>query len=126
MHVHDDPLVFAGRAMHITKAQPDGSTYPPSKNKSEAMEQKGDLLIRDLWQNSTNSVHDMRVVDTNDKYPLENTLENFLQEAERSKKNIYLEACLQQHQHFTPFVASVGGILGVEVGATLKIISSRL
>ena len=33
----------------------------------EAMEQKGDLLIRDLGQNGTDSVHEMRVVNTDTK-----------------------------------------------------------
>ena len=31
----------------------------------EVTEQKGDLLIRDLWQQGTDSVHNMRVVNTN-------------------------------------------------------------
>ena len=31
------------------------------------MEQKGDLLIRDLWNNGTGSVHDIRVVNTDAK-----------------------------------------------------------
>ena len=30
----------------------------------EVTEQKGDLLIRDLWQQGTDIVHDMRVVNT--------------------------------------------------------------
>ena len=45
--------------------------------------------------------------------------EKCLQEAERGKKKMYLEACLQQRRHFSPFVSSVDGILGVEVTATL-------
>ena len=39
---------------------------------------------------------------------------------------MYLESCLQKRRHFSPFVASVDGILGVEATATLKRISSRL
>ena len=39
---------------------------------------------------------------------------------------MYLEASLQQRQHFPPFAASVDGLLGVEVTDTLKIISTRL
>ena len=34
----------------------------------EATEHKGDLLIRDLWHNGTNIIHDMRVVNTDAKY----------------------------------------------------------
>ena len=36
------------------------------------------------------------------------------------KKKIYLEACLQKRPHFSPFVASVDGLLGVEAKAILK------
>ena len=39
---------------------------------------------------------------------------------------MYLEACLQQRRHFSPFVASVDRLLGVEATATLKRVSSRL
>ena len=52
--------------------------------------------------------------------------EKCLEETEKGKKKMYLEACLQQRRHFSPFVASVDGLLGVEAMATLKRIASRL
>ena len=42
------------------------------------------------------------------------------------KKKMYLEAWLQQNWHFSPFVALVDGLLGVEATATLKRLASRL
>ena len=39
---------------------------------------------------------------------------------------MYLEACLQQRRHFSPFVASVDKLLEVEATTTLKRIASRL
>ena len=39
---------------------------------------------------------------------------------------MYLEACLQQRRHFSPFVALVYGLLGVDATATLKRIPSCL
>ena len=39
---------------------------------------------------------------------------------------MYLETCLQQRRHFSPFVASVDGLLGVEATITLKRLASRL
>ena len=39
---------------------------------------------------------------------------------------MYLEACLKQRWHLSPFVASVDGLLGVEATANLKRIASRL
>ena len=68
----------------------------------------------------------MHFVNTDAKYHLANTLEKCLQEAERSKKKIYLEACLRKRRHLFPFVASDNGILGVGAGATLKHLASLL
>ena len=39
---------------------------------------------------------------------------------------MYLEACLQKSRHFSPFVASVDGLLGVDAMETLKRLASRL
>ena len=39
---------------------------------------------------------------------------------------MYLEACLQQRRHFSPFVAYVDRLLEVEAMATLKRLASRL
>ena len=39
---------------------------------------------------------------------------------------MYLEHCLQQSRHFSPFAAFIDGLLGVEATATLKRIASRL
>ena len=128
-NVRDDPLIFAGCAVKRPKANRDrtiGLTDWDSVPPQEATEQKGDLLIRDLWQNGTNSVHDMHVVNTYAKTHSGKTPERCLQEAEREKKRMYLEACLQQRRHFPYFVASVDGLLGVEATATLKMIASRL
>ena len=39
---------------------------------------------------------------------------------------MYLEACLQKSRHFSPFVASVDGLLGVDAMETLKRLASLL
>ena len=114
--------------MKRTKATPVGA----SGNKDHAVapppevtEQKGNLLIRDLWQQGIDSVHNMQVVNTDaqshrTKYP-----EKCPKETERGEKRMYLEACLQQRRNFSPFVASVDGMLRVEATATLKRLASR-
>ena len=66
------------------------------------------------------SVHNMRVVNTDAKSHSVKTPEKCLQEAVKGKNWMYLEACLQQRRHFSPFVASVDGLMGVEATATLK------
>ena len=92
----------------------------------EATEHEGNLLIRELCQNGTDSVQKMRIVNTYAKSHLTKTPEKCLQEAEQAKKKMYLEDCLQQRRQLSPLVASVDGILGVEATATLNKISSRL
>ena len=114
--VRDDPLIYSGRAVSRTKPTPAGSTKPnPTRETPEAQEvteQKGDLLIRDLWQQGTDSVHDMCVVNTDALLYLEKAPEKCLHKAEKVKKKMYMEACLHQRWHFSPFVASVDGLLG--------------
>ena len=39
---------------------------------------------------------------------------------------MYLEAYLQQHRHYSPFVALLDVLMGVEATATMKRLSSRL
>ena len=87
-HMLDDPLIFAGCAVKRPKENPARTTCTTVLENTpplEATEQKGNLLIRELWQNGTVSVHDMRVMNTNDKSHLKKPLEKFLQEAERAK-----------------------------------------
>ena len=127
-HVRNDPLIYQGCAVTRKKAQPagpGGNTAPETTPPGDS-EQKGDLLIRDLWKNGTDSIHDMRVVNTDAKSYWGRSPEKCLEEAERAKKKMYLEACLQQRRHFSPFVASVDGLLGVEAEATLKRIAIHL
>ena len=90
-HVRNDPLVFAGCAVKRLKAKQDGaggSTYQDGAPPSESTEQKGDLLIRDLRKNGTDSVHDMRVVNTDAKSHSEKTSGKCLQDAESGKKRM--------------------------------------
>ena len=68
----------------------------------------------------------MRVVNTDTVSYVCPSSEKCLQEAKRGKEKMYLEACLQKRRHFSPFVASVVGLLGMEATATLKSITSRL
>ena len=56
-----------------------GSTDQDGAPPPEATEQKGDSLIRDLWQNRTDSVHDMHVVNTDAKSHVGKTPDKCLQ-----------------------------------------------
>ena len=68
----------------------------------------------------------MRIANTdtmsqNNKFP-----EKCLQTSEKEKMGKYLEARLRQCRHLSHFVVSVDILLGMEVEATPKLISSRL
>ena len=94
-HVRVIPLISSSCSVKRPKAKPARTTDTTdwySAPLPEATEQKGYLLIRDLWQNGTNIVHDMRVVNTDTKSHSGKTLDKCLQEAGRVKKRMYLEA----------------------------------
>ena len=61
---------------------------------------KGDFLILELWQIGTDSVDDLRVVNTDAIPYLVNTPENSVQEIVIAKKNIYMEVFFQKCHHF--------------------------
>ena len=77
--------------MNRTKTTPFGASgnknhvvaLPP-----EVTEQKGDLLICDLWNQGTYSFHDMRVVNTDAQNHMTMDPERCLQETERGKKRM--------------------------------------
>ena len=128
LHVRNNPLIYQGCAVKRMIANPAGpsDTTDPDDTPAEAVEQKGDLLLWDLWQNGTDSVHDMPVLNTDAKSYWEKSPEICLEEAEKSKKKMYLDCCFQQRSKFSPFVAFVDGLLRVEATAILKGIASRL
>ena len=68
----------------------------------------------------------MRVVITNAISYQSKTPEKFLETVELENNQKKLAAFLNERQHLTPFIASVGGLLGVEAEATLKRIASRI
>ena len=89
----DDPLIFSSRSVKRTTNTPaeySGTTDQTGAPPSEVTEQKGDLLIRDLLQNGTDTFHGMRVVNTYAKSHMAKAPEKGLQEAERGKKRMNL------------------------------------
>jgi hypothetical protein len=45
---------------------------------------------------------------------------------EKEKKKKYLQPCLDQRRHFTPFVVSADGLIGKEAKTLLKRLSALL
>jgi hypothetical protein len=48
-----------------------------------------------------------------------------IEAAECLKKNKYLQPCLDQRRHFTPFIVSVDGLIGTEAKTVLKVLAAR-
>ena len=68
----------------------------------------------------------MSIVNTDALYHRNKSPDKFLHTSEMEKKKNFLDSLFQQHCHFSPFVVSLDGLLGVEAEATLKRIASRL
>ena len=68
----------------------------------------------------------MRITDTDAKSYLSRPLDLVLAGQEKDKKRKYLDACLEQCRHFSPFVVSVDGMLAHEASMVLKQISGHL
>jgi hypothetical protein len=89
-------------------------------------EDRGDILVRGLWQRGTDCITDVRVTDINSKSQRHLTPAKALLKHEREKKSKYLDACIGQGRHFTPFVLSTDGQLGMEAKVLTKRLSALL
>ena len=59
-------------------------------------EQKGYLLKQDLWEQETDYILDMQVVNTDAALYAQKPPEKSLTVAEKEKKRKYLESCIQK------------------------------
>ena len=73
--------------------------------------EKRDLLIRDLWKNGTDIIHNMCVLNTDTSSYLQKDPMKVLHGVDMGGKQKYLEACHLQRCHFLPFLCSVDGLL---------------
>ena len=80
-HVRDDLKINTGRSMQGGKDKLKG--YPLKDEE----EMKGDLLIKQLWTQETDSIHDMCFLSQNSN--------KCLDETEKEKKRKYFYACLK-------------------------------
>jgi hypothetical protein len=94
---------------------------------SSCKEDRGDILIRGLWTRGTDCIIDVHSsTDANAKSNWSKDPIKVLATHEREKKKKYLEACLGQCRHFSPFVVSTDGLLGKEAKTLLKKLSGLL
>ena len=87
------------------------------------MDQKGYLLIHNLWNIWRDSIHNIHVVNTNALSYQNKSPEKCHLNVEKEGKRKYLEVWLQQRHHFSPFVISIDDLISVEVEETLKFLA---
>ncbi len=101
-------------------------TRLPHPNSHKGDGDCGNLLIRGLFARGTDTIVDVRITDTDAKSYRSKDPHKVLAQHERKKKRKYLDACLAQRRHFTPFVVSTDGLVGRVAKELLKRLSLRL
>jgi hypothetical protein len=82
--------------------------------------------VRGFWARGTDCILDVGETNTDAKSQHHKNPDKVLAQHEREKKRKYLEPCLKQQRHFTPFVVSTGGLLGKEAPFFIRRLSSIL
>jgi hypothetical protein len=93
--IRDKPKIHQGRS--VGQGEQD---KPVDDN-----ENKGDVLIRGLWEKGTDCIIDVRVTDTDAPSYIKTSPVKALETAERAKKKKHLQARLDQRRHF-PLLSS--------------------
>ena len=120
--IRDEPLIHTGR-----KAE-NVNTCPASQasDKPSSEDERGDILLRGFWERGTDCIVDVRVTDTDAKSYRHRDPDKVIATQEKEKKRKYLEACLEQRRHFTPFVCSTDGLFGREASTFAKRLAAKL
>jgi hypothetical protein len=125
--VRDEPRIHTSRASE-TRSSPGKPASPAVKRlfQNNRTEDRGDILVRGLWARGTDCIIDVRITDVDAKSQRSKDPLKVLEAHQREKKKKYLEACLEQRRHISPFVASTDGLLGKESRTLLKKLSALL
>ena len=122
---HNSPGVGApaSAAVHGPSSTPPS---PPFTHKDGHFFDRGDLLVRGLYDKSTECIIDVRVTDTDQPSYRGSTPEQVIAAQERGKKSQYAARCFENRRHFAPYVCCVSGLLGKEAKAYNKRIAALL
>ena len=117
--IRAEPLINPGSSRTPSNANPSDPQAPDTR-------ERGDLLIRNLWENGTDCIIDVRVTDLDAPSYVSRSPAKVLASHEQQKKKKYVEDCLHQRRSFCPFVISTDGMLGFEAKTLLKQIARKL
>jgi hypothetical protein len=120
--VRDEPRIHPCRPAAPTPAKED----VVKRINPQVDDDRGDILVRGFWARGTDCIIDVRVTNTDAKSQRQKDPAKVLSQHEREKKRKYLEPCLAQRRHFTPFVVSTDGMLGREATFFIRRLSSIL
>ena len=127
--IKDELIDIAARAFIPSAVRDEPAIHPCRVAENEAVQtdnqDRGDILIRGLWEKGTDCIIDVRVTDTNAPSAINKDPHTVLETHEREKKRKYLKACQDQRRHFTPFVVSCDGLMGKEADALLRNLAER-
>jgi hypothetical protein len=119
--IRDEPLIHPCRVAKEVKTTPTSSASKPVSE-----DDRGDILIRGFWDPGTDCIIDVRVTDMDQPSQIATDPAKVLRKHENEKKRKYLQACLEQRRHFSPFVVSTDGLLGREASCFAKRLSQKL
>ena len=89
-------------------------------------ESREDVSAHVFWKPGTTAMFDIRIVNLDAGSYLRMTPEKAIAKAEKEKKDLYLQACLERRRTFTPMVYSADGIPGAEALAAQKSFAALL
>jgi hypothetical protein len=124
--VCDEPTSLKCRNSEVKSDEESNENSVKRLFRNQRNEDRGDILIRGLWERGTDAIIDVRVTDVDTKSKRSKDPHKVLAAHEREKKKKYIGTCLEQRRHSSPFVVSTDGLLGKEVKMLLKKLSARL
>ena len=80
----------------------------------ESGEESGDIGVRGIWNLGKECIIDVCITNLDCKSNITSPHLKFLLRQEQDKKRKYLTSIQEQRKDFTPFVASVDGLLSQE------------
>ena len=89
-------------------------------------ESRADVSAHGFWMRGTTAMFDIRIFNLDAGSYLRMTPEKALAKAEKEKKDLYLQDCLERRRTFTPTVYSADGIPGAEALAAQKRLAALL
>ena len=124
--IRDEPAIFPVSSAYKADSAKESDTVQALSSSNSNEGDRGDLLVRGLWNHGVETIIDVRVTDLDAKSQSQRKVASILRSHEKEKRDKYLAACLEQRRSFVPFVVSTDGLLGYEAKNLITQIAKRL